>query len=96
MENEKLPNVNTTVEILSEIKRILLFSEETETNCLSVYQRDDVVSLYEVATLLRKEINSYLATKSYYLKKLENAYKNKVKGKREHLSSKGITEDAGI
>jgi len=53
---------------IKEIERISNMSKETEISCLSIYERDDVISLYDVANILIRERKKLEKIKDIYNK----------------------------
>jgi len=84
--DNKDKELETTIEICEELKRILLSTRENETSCLSMYDRDDVISLYEVNKLLREKYKEYNDLVQIYKEKILKEYKRKTKRKNAHIS----------
>lgn len=74
----------TKVEVLEEIKKLLLSEEKEDNNCISIYDRDDVISLNNVIKLVKSKQNEYEKTKSEYEEKLKYLYRSK-EGTSAHI-----------
>ena len=72
--------IMTKVDVLEEIKRILLDEKKEDNNCISIYDRDDIISLDEVINLTRTKRNEYERVKDSYEDKLKYLYSAKEGG----------------
>lgn len=70
-----------TIDVLEEIKRLLLLQEEQENeNCISLYQRDDVISLDEVIKVVKLKSKQHEQMLEYYEGEIETLFRTDVEG----------------
>ena len=76
--------IMTKVDVLEEIKKVLLDEKKEDNSCISIYDRDDIISLTEVIKLARIKKKEYERVKDLYEDKLKVLYSSK-EGTSSHI-----------
>jgi len=70
-------SLKTIEDVTEEIEKVFNFSKEKETTCMSIFDRDDIISLYDIGLLLQKENEKLSDIKVEYINMIEDAYRKK-------------------
>ena len=69
--------IMSKIDVLEEMKRVLLSSQQEEKNCISIYDRDDVISLDKVIKLVREKKKEYERVKEAHKNQMQLLYSSK-------------------
>lgn len=68
----------SATDVLEEIKKVLLDERKQENTCMSIYDSDNIIPLYEVVDIVRQKQNGYQKIKDSYSEKIKSAYRTKA------------------
>ena len=76
--------IMSKIDVLEEVKRVLLSSQSEEKSCISIYDRDDIISLDKVIKIVREKKKKYEQIKDDYEEKMKLLYSSK-EGSSSHI-----------
>lgn len=70
-----ISTLKTTTDVLEEIKSILLEKKKEEQGCLSIFDSDSIISIYEIKKIVGKKALEYEQMQEYYVERITSAYR---------------------